>query len=379
MTEAALAAMDASELRGLIRDILPWLDEPTHARLVNALVDRAARNASGWVSKTPTEQAVTEIVAFAEAATRIGYADPSKVDDHLRQGSNAFLAKDYRMAFQIFRVLLRPLRNGDIDLGQHEMLDEVLGVNIAACAAQYVVAVYMTAAPECRGEAVPAAIDEVHELGHFWEPLCEIERVAVETLPGFGEFLPEWRALIEDRAQEERRSDWDSDVDRWLREVVQRMEGAEGLAKLLASAPGLGWSGGEHPGHLLFPFFCSLLTGTPFDTEQANDFEELSAMSERDKPCLAVPEIASLIGLAGVTVPGSEKSREAVLSAMRKAAEKRIAAVTANKRRRHYEHAAALALTCVRIDPSGSTAWMGRIRREYNRYPALQRELTEHG
>ena len=98
MTEAALAAMDAGELRELIRDILPWLDEPTHARLVNALIDRAARNASGWTPETPTEQAVNEIVAFAEAATRIGYADPSKVDDYLRQGSNAFLAKDYRTA-----------------------------------------------------------------------------------------------------------------------------------------------------------------------------------------------------------------------------------------------------------------------------------------
>ena len=31
VTEAALAAMDAGELRRLIRDIIPWLDEPTLA------------------------------------------------------------------------------------------------------------------------------------------------------------------------------------------------------------------------------------------------------------------------------------------------------------------------------------------------------------
>lgn len=30
-------------------------------------------------------------------------------------------------------------------------------------------------------------------------------------------------------------------------------------AKLLAAAPGLGWSAGYHPGHLLFPLFVSLL------------------------------------------------------------------------------------------------------------------------
>jgi hypothetical protein len=93
---------------------------------------------------------------------------------------------------------------------------------------------------------------------------------------------------------------------------------------------------------------------------------------------MAIPEIASLVDLAGVTAPEGEMSRATVLGAMRKAAEKRIAAVTENKRRRHYEHAAALALTCVRIDPSGSSAWMARIRSEYNRYPALQRELAEH-
>ena len=201
LTEAALAALDAGELRGLIRDVIPWLDEPTHARLVNALIDRAARNASGWTPGTPTEQAVNAIVTFAEAARRTGYADPSQVDDYLRQGSNAFLAKDYRVAARIFRALLLPLGGGDIDFGQHEMPDEMLGVNLAECAAQYVVAVYMTNPPECRGETVLAAIEEVRGVGHFWEPLREIERIAVETLPDFKEFLCEWRALIEECAR----------------------------------------------------------------------------------------------------------------------------------------------------------------------------------
>lgn len=505
--EPALAAMDAEELRGLIRDIIPWLDEPTHARLLNALIDRAARNASAWTPRAPTEQAVNEIVIFAEAATRTGYANPSQVDVYLRQGSNAFLAKDYRVASRIFRALLLPLGGGDIDLGQHEMLDEMLGVNLAECAAQYVVAVYMTAAPESRGETVLAAIDEVHGFGQFWEPLHEIERVAVEVLPGFEKFLCEWRALIEDRARNERRSSWDSDADRWRREVVQRLEGPEGLAsvarstkraddlrawcaalvaakdwkhallayeeaaeivsdkeysrgefldgsalaaqelgrkdlpsrlehawceapsvvrlcrwlgsatgkkairdcattaldacpeqaarqrallhvllddldaaaKLLATAPGLGWSSGEHPGRLLFPLFSSLLTGTRLDADNAGSFADLAASSEPDAARLATPEIASLIELAGVSVPKDGRSREVVLGAMRKAAEKRIAGVIESKRRRHYEHAAALVLTCVRIDPSGSSTWMATIRRAYNRYPALQRELAKHG
>lgn len=504
--QAALAALDADELRELICDIIPWLDEPTRARLVNALVDRAARNASGWIPEGPPDQVVAEILAFAGAATRVGHAEAAEVDAYLREGSSAFLAKDYRAAFKIFRALLPPLGNGDIDLGQHEMVDEVLGVEIVDCAAQYVMAMYMTATPKNRGKAVLTAIDEVRGVGHFWEPLRELERVAVEVLPGFEQFLPEWRAIVEERARRELRTDRDSDEDRWLREVVRRMEGAEGLAKvarsttraddlrawchalvdaedwkralsayeeaaeivtdkkyfrgdfldgaalaaqqlghedlparlerawretpsmvrlrrwlgsaastkalrdcaaaaleacprqavrqralldvllgdlgaaaeLLASAPGLGWSSGEHPGYLLFPLFGSLLAGTRFDAASARAFDELGAMSERDEAQLATPEVAALIELAGVTAPESERSRAAVLGAMRMAAEKRIAGVTENRRRGQYEHAAVLVLTCVRIDPTPeSKAWLAAIRERYRRYPALQRELTE--
>jgi hypothetical protein len=72
--------MDAEELRALIRDIIPWMDASIHARLVNVLVDRAARNPSGWVPTGPTEAIVANIVGFAKAAKRVGYADPSDID-----------------------------------------------------------------------------------------------------------------------------------------------------------------------------------------------------------------------------------------------------------------------------------------------------------
>jgi hypothetical protein len=148
VTEAALEAMDVMELRALIRDMLPWLDEETHARFVNALVDRAARNPSDWVPEGPTDAAVNEILAFVRAAQRVGYAAPSDIDDYLGQGSNAFLGRNYQAAVQIFRALLIPIDNVDIDLRQHEMLDEVLGVDVATCATQYAVSVYMTSTPK---------------------------------------------------------------------------------------------------------------------------------------------------------------------------------------------------------------------------------------
>ncbi|MBK8481859.1 MAG: hypothetical protein IPL40_11880 [Proteobacteria bacterium] len=503
MTEAALEAMDAGELRALIRDIIPWLDEAVHARLVNALVDRAARNPSGWAPAGPTDARVADIVAFAEAATRVGRADPSDVDDYLRQGSNAFLGKNYPAAFRIFRALLLPIGNVESDLGQHEMLDEVLGVDVAACASQYVVCMYMTATPQNRGKAVLSAIDEMRGIGHFWEPLRELERVAVEPLPELDDFLSRWKPLVESRVQKDRQNDWDSDEDRWLREVVQRTQGADGLAevaraskraddlrawcralveagdwkgalaaydeaaklvsdkeyargdfldgaalatqelerkdlparlerawreapsmvrlrrwlgssntrkvllgrvsetlaavpkhahwqrallhvlggnfteaaKLLGSAKGLGWSSGDHPGHLLFPLFNSLLGGIELPDEGMRDYDELSLLSDRDEARLVTPEVADLIRLAGIQAPDSA-TRAAVINSMRTAAEKRIAGVTENKRRRHYGHAASLALACAQVDSSTTgTKWLEGIRDEYRRYPALQREL----
>ncbi len=140
VVDEALDAMDAEALRELVRGLLPWLDDKTHARVTNELIDRAARGETEWIPSGPTDEGVAEVLDFAEAAQRIGYADPAEVDDYLRQGMNAFLTQDYRAAYQIFRALLIPISEGEIDLGQHEMVEEVLGVEVADCAAKYVVA-----------------------------------------------------------------------------------------------------------------------------------------------------------------------------------------------------------------------------------------------
>ena len=508
VTDAALDAMTAGELRLLIRDMLPWLDEALRARFANELVDRAARNGSGWIPNGPTAAAVDEIEAFAGAAQRMGHAEPSEVDTYLREGSHAFLGRNYAAVLQIFRALLLPIGCGDIDLGQHEMLDEVLGVDVAACAAQYVVAIYMTSTPQDRARTVLSAIDEMRDIGHFWEPLRELERVAIEPLSGFDDFLIEWRTLVEHRAQGDRRNDWDSDEDRWLREVVQRTQGPEGLAEvarasrraddlrawcealveigdskaalhayeeaaelvsandyargdfldgaalaaqelgrkdlptrlgrawreapsmvrlrrwlgssasrevllgrvteavahcpkqehrqrallhllsgdlaaaaeLLASADGLGWSSDDHPGHLLFPLFASLLGGVELPGDTARDYDDLSLLADHDEPRLTTPEVVDLIDLAAIGAPIDAATRSTIIDAMRTAAEKRVAGVTENKCRRHYGHAASLALACAQVDGSAQgNKWLDDIRDEYRRYPALRRELLGRG
>lgn len=511
--DAALAALSADALREVVREMLLELDDKAHGSAINSLIQRAARGASGWAPAALSDDEVAEALAFAKAAARVGQADPSEVDEYLRRASGAFLRKDYSAANRIFGALLRPIGDGEIDLGQHEMVDEVLGADTRACAAQYVLSTYMLSPSAERAAAVRAAIAEVQGLGHFWEPIRELESVAVEPLPGLNDFLPAWRVLIAQKPAGDRNRDWDTDEDRWLREVVQRMDGSDGLAKiarttkraddlrawcqslvdagdwkaalpafeeaaglvadkdyargelldgaalaaqslsrkdlsawlerawragpsmlrlrrwlgsagskpvlrrraseallacpkqagrqraflhllqgefepaakLLAAAPGLGWSNGEHPGHLLFPLFTRLLGGkkkatgsrTELMMQRGMDIEELKAMTaDEHEPRLAAPEVDQLLEVAGISTIPNPETRSAVVAAMRKAAENRLAGVTEQKRRRHYGHAAELVGACVSCDPSTETArWVAVLRAEHKRFPALRAEL----
>jgi hypothetical protein len=82
---------------------------------------------------------------------------------------------------------------------------------------------------------VRAAIREVGDLGLFWKPLEEMEGVAIEPLPGLDNFLPRWRALVEDSVRGDEHPGWPSSENRWLREVVRRLEGTEGLGRVARS------------------------------------------------------------------------------------------------------------------------------------------------
>jgi len=208
--DTALDAMDAETLRELIRDLLIEFDDRAHSRILDEIAARAARSQSGWAPDALPSSTVAAILSFAESAARMGYAEPSEVDEYLRQGIHAFLARDYRSAFRVFGALLPPLGEGEIYLGQHEMLDEVLSVDTAACAAMHVVASYMSVNHAQRADAVWTAIEDVHALGIFLQPLREMERVAVESLPQFDDFLHRWRALIEERRGGSD-SEWDTD------------------------------------------------------------------------------------------------------------------------------------------------------------------------
>jgi tetratricopeptide (TPR) repeat protein len=368
----------------------------------------------------------------------------------------------------------------------------------------------MTGAPAKRAAAVRAAIAAASGVGYFREPLKQIERAAVEPLPGLADFLARWRALVEEEASAPRGFGWGADTHGWLREVVQRAEGAEGLAalarstrrasdlrawcrcladardwkgalsaceeaaelvatgdgsrgelldaaalaaqelgrkdlaawlerawrgdpsmlrlrrwlgsassraavrkraaqalaacpkraerqraflyvllgelepaaKLLAAAGGLGWSDGEHPGPLLFPLFHRMLGGTGPDpsSEFEADLDVIERLAvDQGEPRLAAPDVDQVLDLAGSARVACTRARGVVLEAMRKAAEKRVAGVTREKRRRRYDHAARLVAVCAALDPAPeAAAWLARVRDEFRRYPALRAALDQH-
>lgn len=228
--DSALDALDANELRQLIRDLLPEMDELTGGRVTCELMERATRKGSGWTPAPVSESEVAGVLAFVKAARRSGHADPTEVDRCLRLGTAAFLGKDYATAQQIFGTLLRPFADAEIDLGQDELIDEVLSSDVNLCATQYLVATYMVTTPEQRPEALRAALHEVNGLAYIWEPIRQLESVAVEPLPDLDNFLASWQTTVAKLASGPRGNGFDRDPDRWLREVVARLQGPDGLA-----------------------------------------------------------------------------------------------------------------------------------------------------
>ncbi len=145
------------------------------------------------------------------------------MSEHLRLGTKAFLAGDHASARAVFEALLLPIANVDIDLGQHELVEDVLAVDAHACVAQYVTSVYTTTLIGDRADAVYDAIEQAKGVSSLLNPLEEMEGVSAGALPELGAFLPMWvKRLGRHRPSKE---EWDSDQERWLREAVFRLVG----------------------------------------------------------------------------------------------------------------------------------------------------------
>ncbi len=66
--QAALAAMDADELRQVVGEVMLELDDCAQGRVASAIIRRGARGGSGWAPAALDGADVAEAVAFAQAA-----------------------------------------------------------------------------------------------------------------------------------------------------------------------------------------------------------------------------------------------------------------------------------------------------------------------
>jgi hypothetical protein len=166
---------------------------------------------------------------------------------------------------------------------------------------------------------------------------------------------------------------------------------AHAAAKLLADAPGLGWSSEDHPGHLLFSVFAGLLaegTKAPLSSElfaglsQAlrDPFDAIRDGGDDVKPKLTAPSVVELIMSVRAGLSVDSRGSEAMLEAMQAAATSRLEGVLDKKRRGHYAHAAKLVACCLELSAvvgkrEPVADWIDDVRREYGRFSAFQKEL----
>ena len=152
------------------------------------------------------------------------------MSEHLRRATKAFHAGNHASARAVFEAILPPIAVADIDLGQHELVEEVLGVDARACVAQYATSVYTTTPLRDRADAVLQAIEQVEGVGTLSSPIKDMEDVATGALPDLGVFLPLWvKRLGRFRPSKE---EWETNHERWLREAVFRAEGVNGLERI---------------------------------------------------------------------------------------------------------------------------------------------------
>jgi hypothetical protein len=161
-------------------------------------------------------------------------------------------------------------------------------------------------------------------------------------------------------------------------------------AAVLTKAPGLGWSQPEHPGHHLFGAFATLLGVAlapalqPLDAPDPFDLDRGGAETggDRSEPRLSIPSFAEVLQRSSVARALTPADRPEMRDAMRTAAIARVDGVLGDKRRRQYEHAAALVACCAELDQrNGSDRahlpdWVTALQRRTSRFPAFQTALS---
>ena len=141
---------------------------------------------------------------------------------------------------------------------------------------------------------------------------------------------------------------------------------------------------------MVFPSFAILLAnGTPRKVSETlladlewtsrDPLDVLSPDDVEGRPRLVLPSIVSLIQDVASSMTLADVDRNALIDAMRIAAEKCVKGILGSSRRRHDGHAATLAAQCVAVAPAARredlSAWLMRLRQAYSRRHAFGQEL----
>lgn len=71
--------MTAPELRAFVRAVLDEFEDEQRSRVIDSLMTRATRGDAGWKPNRPSSRIVNDASSFADAAQRVGHADPDDV------------------------------------------------------------------------------------------------------------------------------------------------------------------------------------------------------------------------------------------------------------------------------------------------------------
>lgn len=226
--EGALATAPIEVLREVLRDMRGRLPRAERVRLEDALVRRVATARPSFRPSAPRPGLVDEARSFVAAALEEAYIEPAAVERLLSEAVGASLAGHPEVARGVYEALLEPLASLEIDLGQHEHLAEVLSLDLDACVAHYLAAVYRTAPPEARAAELGDASWAATDVAALDRPLAAMEAALGAPLPDLDAFLPAWidalsrRPVLPDGEP--------APHERWLQEALLRRGGLAALA-----------------------------------------------------------------------------------------------------------------------------------------------------
>ncbi len=225
----ALRALDADGLRAFIGEALERLEPEARGPIEDVLIRRAAAR-GGYRPAAPSPKIVDEGLALAKEARRVAYADPMAVSEQLRHGIMASLAGEHAIARRVFEAWLFPIAEAEIDLGQHERVEELLSVDLHDCVGRYLLSVYLETPTRARVEAIVTATERTSGLGGLVEPVRAMEQALGRALPEDEVFLDAWIERLESSPRG--KHEWESEHERWLRDAVARRDGTPGLARI---------------------------------------------------------------------------------------------------------------------------------------------------